>query len=69
MTKNFAEIHIGNNQLKVHLRPIEYTDPDSKVEKVPDSYNWTMDRRIYVKSADDLAYAMKIIEESYQDVL
>lgn len=69
VTKNFAEIHIGKNQLKVHLRPIEYSDPDSKVEKVSDSYNWTMDRRIYVKSANDLAYALKIIEESYQDVL
>ncbi|MDX8128035.1 DUF5655 domain-containing protein [Methylomonas sp. OY6] len=69
VTKNFAEIHIGKNQLKVHLRPIEYNDPDSKVEKVSDSYNWTMDRRIYVKSANDLAYALKIIEESYQDVL
>lgn len=69
VTKNFAEIHVGKNQLKVHLRPIEYSDPDGKVEKVPDSYNWTMDRRIYVKSVDDITYAMKIIEESYKDVL
>jgi predicted transport protein len=69
VTKNFAEIHVGKNQIKVHLRPIEYTDPDGKVEKVPDTYNWTLDRRIYVKSDDDISYAMKIIEESYKDVL
>lgn len=69
MTKNFAEIHVGRNHLKVHLRPIDYTDPDGKVEKVPDSYNWTMDRRIYAKSLDDIEYVMKIIEESYKDVL
>lgn len=69
VTKNFAEIHIGKNHLKVHLRPINYIDPDNKVEKVPDSYNWTMDRRIYIKSYDDIPYAIKIIEESYKDVL
>jgi len=69
VTKNFAEIHIGKNQLKIHLRPIDYVDPDGRVEKIPDSYNWTMDRRIYVKSADDLVSTMQIIEESYQDVL
>jgi len=69
VTKNFAEIHVGKNQLKVHLRPIAYDDPEGKVEKIPDSYNWTMDRRIYIKSSDDLPYALKIIQESFQDVL
>jgi predicted transport protein len=69
VTKNFAEIHVGKNHLKVYLRPIEYNDPDGKVEKVPDSYNWTLNRRIYLKSVDDVPYVMKIIEESYKDVL
>ena len=69
VTKNFAEIHIGKNQLKVHLRPIDYDDPESKVDKVPESYNWTMDRRVYLKSTDDFEYVMKLIEQSYQDVL
>lgn len=69
VTRNFAEIYVGKNHLKIHLRPVEYSDPEGKVEKVPDSYNWTLDRRVYVKSPDDLAYALAIIEESHQDVL
>ena len=69
ITKNFAEIHVAKNHLKVYLRPIEYNDPAGKVEKVPDSFKWTMDRRIYVKSIDDLSYVMQLIKESYKDVL
>ena len=69
VSKNFAEIHIGKNQLKIHLRPIEYDDPDMKVDKIPEGYNWTMDRRVYLKSSDDLEYVVALIEQSYKDVL
>jgi predicted transport protein len=69
ISNNFAEIHIGKNHLKIHLRPIEYDDPKSAVEKIPEGYNWTMDRRIYLKSADDLDYVISIIEQSYKNVL
>lgn len=68
-SNNFAEVHVGRNQLKVHLRPIDYTDPRGLVEQVPEGYNWTMDRRIYLKEAADLDYVIAIIEQSYQDVL
>ncbi|HET7306672.1 MAG TPA: DUF5655 domain-containing protein [Gammaproteobacteria bacterium] len=67
--KNFAEIYIGKNQLKIHLRPVDYIDPDGKVEKVPPSYNWTMDRRVYIRSDADLDYALNLVEASYKDVL
>lgn len=66
---NFAEVHIGKSQLKIHLRPIDYVDPEGKVDKIPDGYNWTMDRRIYLKSKTDLDYVVNIIEQSYQTVL
>ena len=69
VSKNFAEIHIGKNQLKIHLRPIEYDDPGMKVDKIPEGYNWTMDRRVYLKSSDDLEYVFSLIEQSYKDVL
>lgn len=68
-SNNFAEVHIGKSQLKIHLRPINYVDPDGKVDKIPDGYNWTMDRRIYLKSKSDLDYVVNIIEQSYQTVL
>lgn len=67
--KNFAEVHIGKNQLKIHLRPIDYVDPRKRVDKIPDGYNWTMDRRVYLDSADDLEYVVGLIEQSYKNVL
>jgi predicted transport protein len=68
-SNNFAEVHVGRNQLKVHLRPIDYADPRGLVERVPEGYNWTMDRRIYLRDSADMDYVVGIIEQSYQDVL
>jgi predicted transport protein len=69
VSNNFAEIHIGKNQLKIHLRPIDFNDPKGNVEKIPEGYNWTMDRRIYLKSPDEMEYVMGMIEQSYKNVL
>ena len=69
VTKNFAEIYIGKNQLKIFLRPLEYYDPRGYVEKISEGYNWTLNRRVYMKSSNDLEYVMGLLEESYKDVL
>ena len=69
MGNNFAEIHIGKNQLKIHLRPIDFLDPKGLVEKIPDGYNWTMDRRVYLKSSSELEYVVGLIEQSYKNVI
>ncbi len=69
MIKNFAEIHIHKNHLRIYMRPIEYTDPRGLVEKVPDTYQWTLNRGVDIKSQDDLDYVMNLIEQSYKDVL
>lgn len=69
MGNNFAEIHIGKNQLKIHLRPIDFVDPKGLVEKIPDGYNWTMDRRVYLKTPQDLDYVVGLIEQSYKNVI
>lgn len=67
--KNFAEIYIGKNQLKIFLRPIDYVDPRNLVDQIPDGYNWTMNRRVYLDSADDVDYVLGLIEQSYKNVL
>lgn len=69
VSNNFAEVHIGKSQLKIHLRPIDYVDPKGLVDKIPEGYNWTMDRRIYLKGPEDLDYVVAIIEQSYKNVL
>lgn len=69
LSKNFAEVHVGKQQLKIYLRPVNYNDPLNKIEKVPESYNWVMDKRVYIKTIDELDYVMKLIEQSYQDII
>jgi predicted transport protein len=69
VSKNFAEVHIGKNQIKIFLRPIDYVDPQGSVDKIPDGYNWTLNRRVYLKSADELDYVFGLIEQSYKNVL
>ena len=39
------------------------------VDKIPDGYNWTMDRRVYLKSASELEYVVGLIEQSYKNVI
>lgn len=69
LSNNFAEVHVGKNQLKIHLRPIDYDDPTGLVEKVPEGYNWTMNRRMYPKAPAELDDVLRIVEQSYKDVL
>lgn len=69
VTKNFAEIQLGKNQIKMYLRLIEYNDPKGMVDKIPDGYNWTLNQRVYIKEESQLDYVFRLIEQSYQDVL
>lgn len=69
VSKMFAEIHVGKKQIKLFLRPIDYDDPLKKIEKIPEGYNWTLDRRVYIKSIEEIDYAMKLIEQSYNDII
>ncbi len=68
-SKNFAEVHINKNGLKIHLRPIRYIDPKNLVEQIPEGYNWTLDRRVYLKMASEMDDVFALVEQSYKDVL
>lgn len=69
VTNNFAEVMVGKSQLKIHLRPLDYDDPRGFVERIPDGYNWTLSRRAYLRTMDDLDYVLGLIEQSYKDVI
>lgn len=69
MSKNFVEIHIQRNRIALHLRALSYHDPENKVNQVPDSHRWTLDKRIYISNEADVDYVMPMIEQSYKDVL
>lgn len=65
--RNFAEIHFQSNSLKIHLRPQDYIDPEGRVEKL-ENPGFTMDRRVYCSSEEDVPYIMSLIRQSYNDV-
>lgn len=69
VSKNFAEVVIAKNHIKIHMRSVEYEDPGNLVDKIPDGYNWTLNRRVYLKKEDDLDAVVAILEQSYKDVL
>jgi predicted transport protein len=69
VSKNFAEVTIVKQQIKIHLRPIDYDDPLNIVEEIPESYKWTLSRRVVLKSVDELDYILKLVEKSYNDVI
>jgi len=39
------------------------------VEKVPDSYNYSLNRRIKVENIDELEYVLEIIKQCYEETL
>lgn len=68
-TRNFAEVQVQKNGLRIFLMDINYNDPEHKLEKVPDSYQWVLTKQIYINDKNDLDYAMNIIKESYESTL
>jgi len=69
LTKSFAEAHIGAKQIKIYLRPIDYPTKYLEVEKISDGYNWTLNRRIYLRSESEVDSAVKLIEVSLNDIV
>lgn len=69
LSKSFIEIHIQKSKIVLYLRPIEYLSIDLMVEKIPDTHKWTLDRRVYLDNESNLESVMKLIEQSYRDVL
>jgi predicted transport protein len=69
LANNFAEIMIGKEQIKIHLKPLDYQDPKEMIERIPESYKWSLSRRVYLRSIEDLEYVVGLIQQSYQDVL
>lgn len=66
--KNFAEVTFQASQLRIKLRPIDYFDPKQMIRQVPGGYNWA-ERYVHVNSLRDIDYVLRLIEQSYRDVL
>lgn len=68
-SKNFAEVHLQKFGLRILLRDRDYDDPRNLLQRLPERYNWSLNRQLHLKHAVDLPYVLGLIEQSYQDVL
>ena len=69
-TRNFAEVQISKSSLTIYLLPVEnLNDPLNKVEKVPDSYNFSLNRRIKVENIEEVEYVLGIVKQCYEATL
>lgn len=69
-TKNFAEIYFKKNFLQVYVTKSEnYNDPANKLEKVPESYRWSLGNRMDINNSSDIDYIINIIIQSYESTL
>lgn len=66
--KVFVEIHFMSDFIKMFLMPGEYNDPENKVEKLGDNYNWTNNNRLDVYSKNEVEYAKNIISQSFDKI-
>lgn len=66
--RNFIEMWIQKQRLRILLRPREYSDPKGIITRVPETHRWTLDRQFYLENPADLDYAMDLIRQSYDDV-
>jgi len=70
VSKIFAEVHIQKTKLLIYLRPVkDYNDPEKRIDQIPDTYNWSLNQRIYISNEGDIDYVMNLVEQSYKDVL
>ena len=68
-SKIFTDVLINKNGLKILLRPTRYEDPKNLVEQVPETFNWTLDRRVDLKDMSGMDDVLALVEQSYKDVL
>ena len=64
--KSFADINFRINCLVIYLVSGDYNDPEEKVVKLDDSYNFTNNCRLEVRDSYDLEYVKNIIKQSYE---
>lgn len=66
--QNFVEMYFRTNRLEVCLRPIQYSDPENLLGKVPDKYKWTLNRRFLLEDESQIEYLVSLVRQSYENV-
>lgn len=67
--KCFAEIHFKTNCIKMFIMAGDYNDPENKVERLGENYNWTNNNRLDVHSFEEMDYIKNIIKQSFDKII
>jgi len=62
--RNFVEVHIQKERIKLHLLPAEYNDPE--IVKVAKKHKWTLDHTCFLSIEGQLDKRMGWIKQSYE---
>lgn len=63
--KVFIEIHFLSNFIETFIMPGDYYDPQHRIQKLENNYNWTNNNRFDIKTIDEIEYAKTIIKQSF----
>ena len=67
--KCFVEILFKSNFIKMFIMAGEYNDPENKVNKFGENYNWSNNNRIDVHSFEKINYIKNIIKQSFEKII
>ncbi len=67
--KCFAEIHFKTNFIKIFIMAGDYYDPENKVEKLGENYNWRNNNKLDVYSFEEMDYIKNIIKQSFDKTI
>lgn len=67
--KCFVEIHFKTDFIKMFIMAGDYNDPENKVERLGENYNWTNNNRLDIHSFEEIDYIKNIIKQSFDKII
>ena len=68
-TKNFLEMQLKKSEIQLYLLPAQYDDEKGMIENVPESYKYSLNKRIHINSINEIDYIIKLIKKSLEETL
>lgn len=67
--KCFVEVHFKTNFIKMYIMAGDYEDPENKVTRLGENYNWTNNNRIDINSFNEMEYVKNILKQSFNKIM
>lgn len=67
--KDFLDLHFLTDRIYIDIMSGSYNDPNNRVKKYNDNYNWSNDNRLDIFENDDYEYIKDIIRQSFNKTI